>query len=90
LLSDLATWIEGSNVTPQAGPAELTDSSGGAVSSTLAAVTPATQATTDTTAASLTSTNNALNAIKNDIASLNAQINNVLTKLVAAGVLTSV
>jgi peptidoglycan hydrolase CwlO-like protein len=60
------------------------------VSSTLAAVTPATQATTDTTAASLTSTNNALNAIKNDIASLNAQINNVLTKLVAAGVLTSV
>ena len=56
---------------PVAGPAELTDSTGGTVSTTLAA------GITDAVA-------------KNAIASLNAQINALLTQLVAAGVLTQV
>jgi hypothetical protein len=60
----------------------LTDSSGGASGgNTVPSVPAATAATTDTTAASLTSTNAAITAIKNDVATLAAKLNALLTAL---------
>jgi hypothetical protein len=76
LLADLSTFLAtlAGTLQPQAGPAELTDSTGGTVGSTLQNVTGTFSQT----------------ILNSNFASLNAQLNNVLTKLVAAGVLTSV
>ena len=92
LLLDVLAFLDATNVTPQAGPTELTDNTAGTPSTTSLAAIPAAVASTgtDTTAATVVSVNASLAAIRNDLSSLNTLTNAVLTKLVAAGVLTSV
>jgi hypothetical protein len=74
-------------VLQQAAIPALTDSSGGTSGgNTVPSVPAATAATTDTTAASLTSTNAAITALKNDVATLAAKVNTLITELKASGV----
>ena len=92
LLADLSTFLgPGGTLTPQAGPAELTDSTTGTVSTTTLSAIPAAIASTgaDTTASTVVSVNASLAALRNDLATINAFTNSLIAKLVAAGVLTS-
>lgn len=67
----------GAILTPTAGVANLTDSTGGSVTTTLAAITAgASYAQAD------------LTAIKNGLASLNARVNTLQANLKTAGILT--
>lgn len=87
----VALLASGQLPTPQAGPAELTDSTAGTPSTTALAAIPAAVASTgaDTTAATVASVNASLASVRNDFATLNALINALLTKLVAAGVFST-
>lgn len=76
-----AYWLKvkaagGSVVAAQTAPAALTDSSGGAASGTLAAV-----------AAGASYAQADIVALKNAVASLNAQVNSLIASLKTAGVL---
>ena len=72
--------VAAGTIDPQDAVAELTDSTGGTPGATLAAITaPAANATTSLT--------NDMTAVRNSIASLNAQINSLQDALVAAGIL---
>lgn len=89
--ADIASTA-GTAFTPTAAPANLTDSSGGTPASTLAAVPAVAIASaggnTYADATVNTAVNLAVTPVKNDIASLNAQINAIKTALVASGILT--
>lgn len=82
LLADLSTWIAtlggGPTITPQAGPTEMTSTTGGTVSTAFAAVVGSgTYAASDIT------------NLSNGLMSVNGVLNSLITKLVASGVLTS-
>ena len=81
------TSTDRGGVLQQAAITALIDSSGGtSVGNTVPAVPAATAATTDTSAASLTSTNASITALKNDIATLSAKYNALLSAVKASGV----
>jgi hypothetical protein len=80
LLADLSTFLgAGGTLTPQAGPAEMTSTTGGAAGAAFGAV-----------AAGVSYAQGDITNLSNAVMSINAKFNALLTALVAAGVLTSV